>query len=325
MTLSYLYYLFIREYNKCGDKLQSLVFAPSHITGFFEVIDHPNPLIRGSRGAGVVLDQGVLTRVDVSEGNGEIITKTNGKNHDQKYPLEDSVTYKTLNLLKKQFSRIIEWDKIKITIQHEINVPVESGFGASAGFALGTSIGISKLLKLPLTFNQAAAVAHNAEVELKTGMGDVMGAVVGGFPVRLEPGAPGYGGADKLLNGHKYAENENGSLFVISKTLGTIETASILTDPDMTHKVNSVARDMLKKLLQNPQITNFMDLSLEFSQKTGLIDPEVMEIVDVMKDETMGASMAMLGKTAFAITDTPDSSVEDVMVARIDHSGCRIL
>ena len=36
---------------------------------------------------------------------GEIITKTNGKNHDQKYHLEDSVTYKTLNLLKKQFPK----------------------------------------------------------------------------------------------------------------------------------------------------------------------------------------------------------------------------
>jgi pantoate kinase len=324
MALAYPYYLFIRGYNKCGDKLQSLVFAPSHITGFFEVINHSNPLIRGSRGAGVVLDQGVLTQVDVCEGNGEIITKTNGKNHDQKYHLEDSVTYKTLNLLKKQFPKI-KWNEIKITIQHEINVPVEAGFGASAGFALGTSVGVSKLLKLPLTFNRAAAVAHNAEVELKTGMGDVMGSVVGGFPVRLEPGAPGYGDADKLLNGHEYAEKEYGGLFVISKTLGTIETASILTDPDMTLKVNSVAREMLKKLLLNPQITNFMDLSLEFSQKTGLIDPEIMEIVDVMEDETMGASMAMLGKTAFAISTTPDSSVEDVMVARIDHSGCRIL
>lgn len=324
MALAYPYYLFIRGYNKCGDKLQSLVFAPSHITGFFEVIDHPSPLIKGSRGAGVVLDRGVLTRVDVCDGSGEIVIKTNGKNHDQKYPLENSVTYKTLNLLKKQFPKL-KWDEIKITIQHEINVPVEAGFGASAGFALGTSVGVSKLLKLPLTFNRAAAVAHNAEVELKTGMGDVMGSVVGGFPVRLEPGAPGYGDADKLLNGHEYAEKEYGSLFVISKTLGTIETASILTDPDMTLKVNSVARDMLKKLLLNPQITNFMDLSLEFSQKTGLIDPEIMEIVDVMKDETMGASMAMLGKTAFAISTTPDSSVEDVMVAKIDHSGCRIL
>ena len=274
----------------------------------------------------MVLDQGVLTKVDVCEGNGEIIIKTNSKINDPNFPLEGSVTYKTLNLLKNQFFEEIAWNELEIIIDHQINVPIESGFGASAGFALGTSIGLSKLLKLPLTFNQAAAVAHNAEVDLKTGMGDVMGSMVGGFPIRIEHGAPGYGKADKLLDGrenHSSADEEG--LFVISKNLGTIETASILTDPDMTRKVNSVARDMLQKLLLKPQVTRFMDLSLEFAQKTGLIDPEVMEIVDVLKDETLGASMAMLGKTAFAISNTPDSSVEGSMVARVDHCGCRIV
>lgn len=275
----------------------------------------------------MVLDQGVLTTVDACEGNGEIIIKINGKTNNLNFPLEDSITYKTLDLLKKHFSEEIGWNQIKIIVNHQINIPIESGFGASAGFALGTSIGLSKLLKLPLTFNQAAAVAHNAEVDLKTGMGDVMGSVIGGFPVRIEPGAPGYGKADKLLDGRERDSNDDDEegLFVISKSLGTIETASVLTDPDMTHKVNSVARDMLQKLLLNPQVTNFMDLSLEFAQKTGLIDPEVMEIVNVLKDETLGASMAMLGKTAFAISDTPDNSVEGSIVARVDHCGCRIV
>jgi len=274
----------------------------------------------------VVLDQGVLTTVDACEGNGEIIIKINGKTNDLNFPLEGSITYKTLDLLKKHFSEEIGWNQLKIIVNHQINVPIESGFGASAGFALGTSIGLSKLLKLPLTFNQAAAVAHNAEVDLKTGMGDVMGSVIGGFPVRIEPGAPGYGKADKLLDGRERdSKDDEEGLFVISKSLGTIETASVLTDPDMTHKVNSVARDMLQKLLLNPQVTNFMDLSLEFAQKTGLIDPEVMEIVNVLKDETLGASMAMLGKTAFAISDTPDNSVEGSIVARVDHCGCRIV
>lgn len=305
--------------------MQSLVFAPSHITGFFEIIDHPNPLIKGSRGAGVVLDQGVLTTVDVCEGNGEIIIKTNGKTNDHNSPLESSVTYKSLNLLKNQFSEDIKWNELEISIDHQINVPIEAGFGASAGFALGTSIGLSKLLKLPLTFNQAAAIAHNAEVDLKTGLGDVMGSVVGGFPIRIEPGAPGYGKADKLLDGQNDSNNDEEGLFVISKSLGTIETASVLTDPDMARKLSSIARELLHKLLLKPQVTHFMDLSLEFAQKTGLIDPEVMEIVDVLKDETLGASMAMLGKTAFAISDTPDSSVEGSMVARVDHCGCRIV
>jgi pantoate kinase len=315
-------YLFIRGHNKYGDKLQSLVFAPSHITGFFEIVDHPNPLIRGSRGAGVSLDQGVLTQVDIQEGCGEIIIKTNGKINDENYPMEGSVSYKTFDLLRKQFYEEIEWDNINIIIQHQAQVPIESGFGVSAGSALGTSLGLSKLLKLPLTFNQAAAVAHHAEVELNTGLGDVMGAVVGGFPLRIEPGAPGFGKADKLLDDGVMNESDEG-LFVISKTMGPIETSSVLKDPAMTHKVNSVARELLKKLIFNPEIPYFMDLSLKFAQETGLIDPEVMEIVDVMKDETMGASMAMLGKTAFAISETPDSSVEGVMVARVDNCGCR--
>ncbi|CDG64721.1 MAG: pantoate kinase [Methanobacterium sp.] len=304
--------------------MQSLVFAPSHITGFFEIIDHPNPMIRGSRGAGVVLDKGVLTKVEVGEGNGEIVIKTNGNLND--YPsLEDSVTYQTLDLLKKQFTEI-EWSKIHITINHELDVPLESGFGASAGFALGTSLGLSQILKLPLTFNQAAAVAHNAEVILSTGLGDVMGSVVGGFPLRIEPGAPGLGKADKLLlpeNSVDYGDEDG--LFIIFKSLGPIETSSVLNDPVKTNKLNSVARDMLQRLLVKPQVSHFMDLSLEFAQKTGFIDQEIMEMVDVLKDETMGASMAMLGRTVFAISSTPDNSLEGSTVARIDNCGCRII
>jgi len=91
----------------------------------------------------------------------------------------------------------------------------------------------------------------------------------------------------------------------------------------MTGKINIVARHMLKKLLSNPKINNLMDLSFEFARETGLIDPDILEIVEVMKDETLGASMAMLGKTAFAISETPDSSVDGVMVARVDNCGCR--
>ncbi len=302
--------------------MQSLIFVPAHITGFFEVVDDPDPFIKGSRGAGVTLDQGVLTQVDVSDGNGEIIIKNNGNPISQEYSPDTLVSYRTLDLLRKQ-TETVEWDDIKITINHQIQVPVESGFGVSAGLALGTSLGLSRILKLPLTFYQAAAIAHKAEIDLKTGLGDVTGAVTGGFPIRIESGAPGIGKTDKLLNGCIFNNKSQGNLFVLSKSLGTIETSSVLQDPAMIDRINSVARHMLQKLLLNPKITNLMDLSLEFAQETGLIDPDIMEIVDVMKEETLGASMAMLGKTAFAISETPDSSVDGVMVARVDNCGCR--
>ena len=40
------------------------VFVPSHITGFFSIFENENPLLKGSLGAGVLLDKGVITEID---------------------------------------------------------------------------------------------------------------------------------------------------------------------------------------------------------------------------------------------------------------------
>ncbi|MDP3065571.1 MAG: pantoate kinase [Methanobacteriaceae archaeon] len=301
--------------------MQCSVFAPSHITGFFEIVEHPDPMIKGSRGAGVTLDQGVSTKVDITDGNGEVKIYS----YDDKSLQRDSVSHQTLKLLQNKFSDEINWNEKYIKIKHQVQVPIETGFGASAGIALGTALGVSKLLKLPLTFNNAAAVAHQAEVELKTGLGDVIGAVNGGVPLRLSPGAPGIGKVDGLLSGKADSLNDEEGYFIITKSLGTIETSSVIGDPMMVKKINSIGSVLLQDLLKFPQISNFMELSQVFAQKTGLMDPKVKEIVEVMNDETLGASMAMLGKTAFAISESPDSSVEDVEVAKIDTCGCRFV
>lgn len=278
-------------------------------------------MIKGSRGAGVTLDQGVFTKVDITDGNGEVKIYS----YDDKSLQRDSVSYQTLKLLQNKFSDEINWNEKYIKIKHQVQVPIEAGFGASAGIALGTALGVSKLLQLPLTFNNAAAVAHQAEVELKTGLGDVIGAVNGGVPLRLSPGAPGIGMVDGLLSGKAGSLNDEEGYFVITKSLGTIETSSVIGDPVMVKKINSIGSVLLQDLLKCPQISNFMELSQVFAQKTGLMDLEVKEIVEVMNDETLGASMAMLGKTAFAISESPDSSVEGVEVAKIDACGCRFV
>ena len=43
------------------------VFVPSHITGFFSIFDNENPLLKGSLGAGVLLDKGVITEIERHE------------------------------------------------------------------------------------------------------------------------------------------------------------------------------------------------------------------------------------------------------------------
>ena len=55
------------------------VFVPAHITGFFEIMTNDYPILKGSKGAGITLDKGVITETTVEEGSGKIIIKLNNK------------------------------------------------------------------------------------------------------------------------------------------------------------------------------------------------------------------------------------------------------
>lgn len=286
------------------------VFVPSHITGFFEIVDHPNPLKKGSRGAGLVIDKGIITKIKIRDGN-SIKIRINGK-YD---PRNATITEKTLEILKRDFN--LEYNEIKI--EHDVQVQIGAGFGTSAAFALGTSLGVSKILELPLTFNKAAQIAHMAEVEMKSGLGDVIGEISGGIPLRVKEGAPGIGVTDKMIL------NDSKELFVISKTFGEINTADIIEDPIYKKKINEMGRNLLQELIKNPKPQKFMELSRKFAENTELMSSEVKETVEILENETIGASMAMLGNTAFAISENEDTSLDGAIVAKIDHLGCRFL
>ena len=293
--------------------MKSSLFVPSHITGFFQIIPDLDPLRKGSRGAGIVLDKGVITDVSIEDGDGVDVI-INGES-DSKL---SSITYKTIDLIKEQFPIVNE----KITINHEFQIPVGSGFGVSAACALGTSLGIVKALKLPLTYNRAASIAHLAEIEMKSGLGDVIAEIAGGLVLRLKEGAPGYGRTDRILPGR--SEGGDG-YYIISKTLGEIETSTIIEDPYWQKKINQTGENLLGELLEKPDIHNFFKLSQRFAEKTSLMNSQLKEVVDILEEETLGASMAMLGNTAFALSETPDTSLDDAIISKIDDMGCRFL
>ena len=286
------------------------IFVPSHITGFFEIIDDQNTLKKGSRGAGVVMDKGVITKTKISDGNGVKI-KINGKID----PKNATITEKTIEIIRRNYNL----DNKKIVISHDVNVPIGAGFGTSAAFALGAAFGISNLLNLPLTFNKAAQIAHIAEVEMKSGLGDVIGAISGGLVLRLKEGAPGIGATDKLLL------NQSEDIYVVSKCFGEINTGDIIEDPVHKKRINFTGRELLLKLINDPRPENLMRLSRKFAEKTMLMNSEVSEIVNILEEETIGASMAMLGNTAFAISKSPDTSIENALVAKLNYNGLKFL
>lgn len=297
--------------------LNSSIFVPSHITGFFEIIDDSEPLKKGSRGAGVVLDQGVQTNITIEDGSGTSTVKVKGKSKSKLA----SISYKTIELLKNYY-RI---DDKNIEIDHEFQIPVGTGFGISAACALGTSLGIARTLKLPLTYNQAASIAHLTEIEMKSGLGDVIAEITGGLVLRLKEGAPGFGRTDKIILDRDEGSRSLDEYYIISKTLGEIETSSVIEDPIWKEKINQTGKDLMSKLLEKPDIETFFKLSRKFAEETSLMNAEVKEVVDILEEETIGASMAMLGNTAFALSQTPDTSVDNVIVSKIDNMGCRFV
>lgn len=297
--------------------LNSSIFVPSHITGFFEIIDDSEPLKKGSRGAGVVLDQGVQTNITIEDGSGTSTVKVKGKSKSKLA----SISYKTIELLKNYY----KIDDKNIEIDHEFQIPVGTGFGISAACALGTSLGIARTLKLPLTYNQAASIAHLTEIEMKSGLGDVIAEITGGLVLRLKEGAPGFGRTDKIILDRDAGSRSLDEYYIISKTLGEIETSSVIEDPIWKEKINQTGKDLMSKLLEKPDIETFFKLSRKFAEETSLMNAEVKEVVDILEEETIGASMAMLGNTAFALSQTPDTSVDNVIVSKIDNMGCRFV
>lgn len=282
------------------------VFVPSHITGFFEIIQNSNPLLKGSKGAGITLDEGVVTNTKIKDGNGNIIINVNNK--------EDSlntISKKTVKIILDRYNvNIQDYD---IYINHDSKLPIGAGFGTSAAFALGISFTLPKLMGINISFKEAGEIAHLAEISQSSGLGDVISEMFGGCVIRLHEGSPVKGIIDKIPI--------TKPIYVITKTIGLLETKDIIENPIHQKHINQSGSILLNSLVNNPSISNFMKLSRKFANDTQLISKEIAEIINILDEETLGASMAMLGNTAFALSYSPDTTIDNPIITKINTKG----
>ncbi len=287
--------------------MKGIAFAPGHISAFFEPIYSGQNLDRsGSRGAGITISFGATSQVTIQPASQQTIAvQINGKQSHA------PVTKKTLqNLLGNT--------PLKITVHTYLDLPVSQGFGMSAAGALSVAIATADVLNLPR--HLAIKAAHYAEVQLRTGLGDVVASSFGGIEIRRKAGLPPWGMLVHIPGNYDVV------VCVIGKR---IETKKILTDETKLHEIASYGRYCTKKLLEKPSVEHLFSLAWEFTKKIDLADTKVLDAIKAAQTQGM-ASMCMLGNSVFAIGDAPRlskalSPYGTVFNCTIDCQGARVL
>jgi len=287
------------------------VFVPGHITGFFTIFNNENFLKKGSCGGGILLDKGVITSISSLKNEDKLDIRINGN----KILKEDLISKKVIELIKNDFN--IEEG---LRIDHKIELPTGCGFGVSASCALGIAISTYKFFNLPISYIEALQYAHKAEIILGSGLGDVIAETSRGIAIRTKPGAPGVG----IVESIDFKEDIS-DIHLITKTLGEIPTKEIIEDKRFKNRINKYGLEAQKNFLAKITLENFMDSSYNFAMKTGLVNNEVLAIVKAMKENLLGASMAMLGNTAFGLSLDSSTDINGAIVSKIDTQGIKFL
>lgn len=273
-------------------------FAPAHISGIFIIDMKKDPLLSGSMGAGVCIEDGAVTSVRRAQ---ETTVKINGA-------ISEAAT--TLSAIKLLTTK-------PVLVETELSIPVSAGFGASAAGALSAALAVNDALSLGMTFNDLANAAHVADVKNRTGLGDVAGMTCGGIDIRKHSGIPPVGRIDRIP-----CRNENISWV----SFGEISTRSVLSDEMKKKSINKAGKLRLKELMKKPTMDNFFRQSCAFAKQLEIMSPKVRDAIESVEAAGGLASQAMLGDTVFAINDNGAlSEFGEVIKSRISHAGAHLL
>jgi pantoate kinase len=257
----------------------SRAFVPGHVTGFFSVHEDDDPEQAGSRGAGLTLSDGVTVAVEPA-------AETSMQLNDEPAAVE-AVT------------RVLDALDVEARVGVRTDLPTGAGFGVSGAAALGTALAANRTFDCGRSENELVAIAHVAEVEAGTGLGDVVAQARGGVPVRLAPGAPEYNRLDGVPDRAR----------VEYLTLGERSTSDVLAGD--TGRLSEAGVDALVRLVEEPTLRVLMECSREFAREADLLTPEVKAVVEGVQAAGGEAAMAMLGETVFALgTGLTDAGYE---------------
>ena len=150
-------------------------FAPGNISCVFKVIPHADATRMHSLGMGFTVKEGVEVIVSEHRETGVLF---NG----------ESIDFPTVQAVVDRLTQDAGAAGVNVDLTSPL--PLGCGFGLSGAASLATAYALNELLHLGKDTETLAMVAHVAEVENRTGLGDVCSQYHGGWLVKLKEGAP---------------------------------------------------------------------------------------------------------------------------------------
>lgn len=301
--------------------MEATAFCPAHVTGFFKahLDDNQNNLENlGSMGAGFSIKQGVTTRVKIE-------TRTDQKSNfeitsDGYQSDKTDVSEYVLN----EFLRLGEFSTKFFKIEHDVSIPVGYGLGSSSAVALSLSFALDQALKTKLDKTTIGQIAHNAEVNCKTGLGDVLASFHGGFEIRVKAGAPGIGHVEKITTD---------KISVIMICFSPISTNKFIKE--RLSQINGLGGKMVNRLLESKDYEHFQDMSLEFAKYVDVMTPRMQKLVNELSENGIKCGIALFGETIFSmIPQEKENEVLEIIQkysdgiiikSELDNDGARVL
>lgn len=264
---------------------QASAFSPGNISCVFAICENKSPAAKGSIGFGFTVDKGANVTVRKSQGKRQGTT-IHFNNKKINFPTVLSVADR-LNI-----------GKIPLGIRISSEVGLGEGFGLSGASALATAYALNRLLGLGKSKIELARVAHIAEVENSTGLGDVVNEYYGGFLVKYVPSSRFV--AKKINFGDRK---------VYYRVFGRLETNKIITNCKMKQKITTAGKESLKRIkavmdkrINKDQLfSEIIRISKEFAVESSLLrNRKVIGCIREIEKNKGFASMIMLGNAVFS-------------------------
>lgn len=276
-------------------------FAPGNISCVFKIIPHTDPARMHSLGMGFTVKDGV--EVTVSE-NDNTKVLFNG----------EEINFPTVQAVINQLNPISD-NGIRVDIT--TSLPLGCGFGLSGAASLATAYALNSLVELNKTNQELAMITHIAEVENRTGLGDVCSQFHGGCLVKLKEGAPLV--ADVLPISDRP---------IYYRYFGPINTSEVLRNPQQTVRINNAANTALSTLQKlthtktdTELFTSCFAVSKQFSVESGLLrDNRVINTISQIEESGGVASMIMLGNGVFST-----HAFEGATETQLSHNPARLI